>query len=243
MSVHAGPNTIENGLVLSLDVANTKSYPGTGTTLTNLYNLTDTATLVNGTVYSLENQGVLVFDGINDSMSFGGASRFFTSYTTQQITIETWIYIPSSASWTNGFYSNILTRGYYGGSHGIFRTTTNNSVSAWFRQQGGFVSGGQIESTGLIQRDQWQQIVAIWKNPGSALYINGALVSQNSTALESPSAAPIDDLWQAGLNTAAGGNNGNFFEGKQSGIKIYNRALTSVEIQQNYNALRGRFGI
>jgi hypothetical protein len=243
MSLSHGTSVVRDGIVLSLDAANVKSYPGSGTTLTNLNNLTDTATLVNGTAYSSENQGVLVFDGINDSMSFGGPSRFFTSYTTQQITIETWIYIPSSATWTNGFYGNILTRGYFGGSHGIFRTTTNNFVSAWFRQQGVFVSGGQVESTGLIQRDQWQQIVAIWKNPGSALYINGSLVTQNSNALESLSAGTTDDVWYAGLNTAAGGNSGNFFEGKQTGIKIYNRALTAAEIQQNFEALRGRYGI
>jgi hypothetical protein len=198
---------------------------------------------INATALTYNNDGTFEFDGINDSMSFGGASRFFTSYTTQQITIETWIYVPSSAVWTNGFYGNIVTRGYFGGSHGIFRTPTNNFVSAWFRQQGVFVGGGQVESTGIIQRDQWQQIVAIWKNPGSALYINGTLVSQNSTALASPNAVPTDDLWYAGFNTAAAGGSGNFFEGKQSGIKIYNRALTSDEVQQNFQALRGRFGL
>jgi hypothetical protein len=37
--------------------------------------------------------------------------------------------------------------------------------------------------------------------------------------------------------------NSNFFQGQINGVFIYNRVLTAQEIQQNFNALRGRFGI
>ena len=200
-------------------------------------------TLANNPVFTLGNGGILNFDGVDDEISFGGSTRYFTSYVNQQITIETWIYVPSSATWSNGFYGNIVTRGNYGGSHGLWRTTTNNQVSAWFRQTGAFVGGGQVESLGTITRDTWHQLVAVWKNPGSALYINGQLVSQNTTALADLNATATDDLWYIGRNTAAGGSNGNFFTGNQASTKIYNRALTAAEVQQNFNATRGRFGI
>ena len=217
-------------------------YTGANT-IRDLSGSANNGTLTNRPLYNNSNGGNLVFDGVNDEISFGGSTRYFTSYVNQQITIETWIYVPSSATWSNGFYGNIVTRGNYGGSHGLWRTTTNNQVSAWFRQTGAFVGGGQVESLGTITRDTWHQLVAVWKNPGSALYINGQLVSQNNTALADLNATATDDLWYIGRNTAAGGSNGNFFTGNQASTKIYNRALTAAEIQQNFNATRGRFGI
>jgi len=243
MALAHSPKIITDGLVLCLDAGNTKSYPGSGTTWNDLSGQGNNGTLANSPTYNTENGGYLSFDGIDDRVQIGGTTRYFTSYITQQITIETWIYVPSSATWSNGFYGNILTRGYFGGSHGLFRTTTNNFVSAWFRQTGSFVAGGQVESTGIIERDKWTQLVAVWKAPGSALYINGNLASENNTALADANATATDDFWYAGLNTAAGGNNGNFFTGNQASCKIYNRALTASEVKQNFDALRGRYGI
>jgi hypothetical protein len=217
--------------------------PRSSNVITDITGRGNNGTLTNNPVFTLVNGGSLAFDGVDDYVEFGGTARYFTSYITQQITIETWLYVPSSATWSNGFYGNIVTRGYYGGSHGLFRTTTNNQVSAWFRQPGGFVGGGQVESLGTIVRDTWNQLVAIWKAPGSALYINGQLSSQNSTALADLSAAATDDFWYIGRNTAAGGAEGNYFTGNQAQTKIYNRALTATEIAQNFNATRSRYGI
>jgi hypothetical protein len=35
----------------------------------------------------------------------------------------------------------------------------------------------------------------------------------------------------------------NYFNGYIGAWKIYNRALTSTEVTQNFNALRGRYGV
>jgi prepilin-type N-terminal cleavage/methylation domain-containing protein len=240
---HLKENIVTDGLVLNLDAGNLASYPGTGNTWFDLSGNNNNGTLVNGVGYDPTNGGALSFDGVNDYVELGGTARYFTSYINQQITIETWVYIPSSATWTNGFYGNILTRGFFGGSHGLFRTTTNNQVSAWFRQTGAFVGGGQVESTGTIERDKWTQLVAVWKAPGSVLYINGQVSSQNSTALVDVNATATDDLWYMGRNTSASGNSGNYFTGNQSVFRIYNRSLTPEEIAQNYNTTKGRFGL
>jgi hypothetical protein len=240
MSAIGGPNIVEDGLVLALDAANVKSYPGSGTTWSDLSGNGNNGTLTNGPTYNSSNLGSISFDGVNDYVQFGGTTRYFTSYITQQITIETWVYIPSSATWTNGFYGNIIARGNFDGSHGLFRTTTNNQISAWFRENG---SVQAIQSFGNMERDKWTHIVGIWKSPGSALYINGQLSSENNTALDNINASAEDTNWWMGLNSAAGGNNGNYFNGNQTLTKIYNRALTSSEVLQNYNATKGRFGL
>jgi hypothetical protein len=66
MGVYAGPEINESGLVLCLDAGNTKSYPGSGTTWTDLSGNGNTGTLVNGPTYSSANGGSIVFDGSND---------------------------------------------------------------------------------------------------------------------------------------------------------------------------------
>jgi hypothetical protein len=234
MSLAHSPSLVLPGLTLCLDAANPKSYPGSGTTWTDLSGNGNNGTLVNGVGYNSGNLGSLVFDGVDDRVS-ANISSFFTSYS-QQITMEAWIYIPTSATWSNGFYGNIFTRGNFAGSHGLWRTTTNNQVSAYFRQSG--TTFAAVQSVGTISRDTWFQLVAVWTGSGSQLYINGSLVSSNSGSLGDTT----NNLeFEIGRNTAASGASGNYFTGNQAAHKIYNRALTASEIQQNFIATRSRF--
>jgi hypothetical protein len=234
MALAHSPALVTSGLTLCLDAANSKSYPGSGTTWTDLSGNGNNGTLVNGVGYSGDNLGSLSFDGVNDYVS-ANISSFFTSYS-QQITMEAWVYIPTSATWTNGNYGNIFARGSFGGSHGLWRTTTNNQVSAYFRQSG--ATFGAVQSVGTISRDTWFQLVAVWTGSGSQLYINGSLVSSSSGSLGDTT---NNLAFEIGRNTAASGASGNYFTGNQAAHKIYNRALTASEIQQNYNALKSRF--
>jgi hypothetical protein len=229
------PSIVLDGLVLCLDAGNPKSYPGSGTTWTDLSGNGNTGTLTNmdGGNLSSANGGSFTFDGTNEYIS-ANISNFFTSYS-QQITMEAWIYIPTSATWTNGFYGNIFTRGYFDGSHGLWRTTTNNQVAFYCRTIG---AGTNVHSLATIARDTWYQLVGVWTGSGTQLYINGQLADSDSGSLgDTENNVPFE----IGRNTAAGGADGNYFTGNQAGHKIYNRALTPQEIQQNYNALKGRF--
>ena len=66
MGINYNPSIATNGLVLCLDAANPKSYPGTGTAWTNLTGLGNNGTLVNSPTYSGANSGSFLFDGTND---------------------------------------------------------------------------------------------------------------------------------------------------------------------------------
>ena len=88
-------NIVVDGLVLNLDAGNTSSYPGTGTTWTDLSSSPTNATLVNGVTYSSSNQGHLLFDGTNDYATVSSSSKF--AFGTGDFTLETWIY-PQSFS-------------------------------------------------------------------------------------------------------------------------------------------------
>ena len=63
MSLHHSPKIVTNGLVLCIDSANVKSYPGSGTTLFDISGNSITGTLVNGAIAN--SQGITL-DGVND---------------------------------------------------------------------------------------------------------------------------------------------------------------------------------
>ena len=66
------------GPVLCLDAGSRLSYPGSGTTWTDLSGNGNTGTLVNGPTYSSANSGAIVFDGVNDIVSIGDVATLRT---------------------------------------------------------------------------------------------------------------------------------------------------------------------
>ena len=84
MAIFGGPNVIDNGLVLSLDAGNVKSYPGSGTIWYDKSGNNNNGTLTNGPTFS---GGSIVFDGVDDyvdttfkaSISIGNGNPFTIS--------------------------------------------------------------------------------------------------------------------------------------------------------------------
>jgi hypothetical protein len=231
MSVHAGPNTVEDGLVLSLDAANSKSYPGSGTVWSDLSGNGNTGTLVNGVGYSGSNLGSLIFDGVNDyvlltstNLRFGGSNSY---------TFDFFIKVPhSTVNQTLFSNGNLATPG-----NGIWffkrRSGLDNKLTFH-----GYSTNPRIDllSTNIIPNNDFCSVSLTFNGTDSySVYINGQL--ENSITTNSITAATG--------NSFIGSTNGtgNFFSGNIYSVKIYNRALTAQEIQQNFNALRGRFGI
>ena len=79
MGVAYNSKIVTDGLVLCLDAGNSKSYPGTGTTWTDLSGRGNTGTLTNGPTYSSANGGSIVFDGSNDFVQCTGSLTLTTA--------------------------------------------------------------------------------------------------------------------------------------------------------------------
>jgi hypothetical protein len=90
-------------------------------------------------------------------------------------------------------------------------------------------------NSNVVQTNTWYNICYI--SSSNTLYLNGVLltplVTNAYTILNNTSIKVI----------ASGTSNSQFFPGNIAQVSIYNRALTATEVQQNFNALRGRFGI
>jgi hypothetical protein len=213
---------VRSGLVLHLDAANRKSYPGSGTAWNDLSGNGRNGTLVNGVSYSGDDKGSMVFDGIDDRIS-----SVTLPNPNGQLTCEVIMRYASK-----GTYHNIFDRG---SSNPMFWIT--GSVSPNGANKIELNTGSGLVSD-LIYPNQIIVATAIYRSdisPGIQLYINGTLVkTQNNIQTSWPNPFTV---------TLFNRNNGETFQGNIYSLKFYNRALSVTEIQQNFNALRGRYGI
>jgi hypothetical protein len=223
----SGP-IITSGLVLYLDAGNTSSYPGSGTTWTDLSGNNNHGTLINGPTYSSTNGGSIVLDGSNDYIDFGNSASLNAIGGTTNITVSGWAYYTA----------------YGGGGQSYSVLTVKGSPWTWllenyldtFRFR--IVAGGADVSVGDVTTHQlnvWYNVVGTYDGSNMRLYINGVLkntVPQTGTLATNSETAKIG-TWQ--------GTNYNL-TGRVSNVSIYNRVLTAAEVLENYNALRPRFG-
>jgi hypothetical protein len=197
MAFNYSPKIVTDGLVLYLDAANSRSYPGSGTTWTDISRSGTNGTLVNGPTFNSANGGSVVFDGVNDYVITPSITNFRS--------ICMWVNKPfvefGAAPW------KYLLDARPGFASGFF---ANNSPGGWSNW---FLNGTSISSTwSLLPVDQWFH-----------LYIQ-ANANYTST-----------------INFMSRVSNNENLGGRISNIQIYNRALSASEIQQNYNATKGRY--
>jgi hypothetical protein len=213
---------VSNGLVLCLDAADKKSYPGSGTVWTDRSGNGNNGTLINGPTFSGANGGSLAFDGTNDYVDTPpiiASNSFFT--------ISSWVYLASGA----GNYPMIASVKSAGSSFFGIKIGSNGAVGF------NLYLGPSIQTTNqnLPLINTWYNAVAIYDG-AAKVYVNSILLSQTSLGA---SAGFPEGVWIG--NGSLYGN--NFWKGNIAQYSIYNRALTPQEIKQNFNATRGRFGI
>ncbi len=225
MATLYNPSIVRNGLVLNLDAANIRSYPGSGTNWTDLNGTGTTLTLQNGPTYSSTDSGSILFDGVNDFAST--ATSLVNRTNGQEITVSCWIKPTRNA----GQYSIICTNRSSDASvyNWIFYQHTNDGAIS-------FHGSAQNKSSYVPALNTWVNVTNTVTAAGvSTLYVNGV-----STYI-------VTGYTYGGVPSrlAIGSNNGASepFQGNISQVSIYNRALTQAEILQNYNALKGRYGL
>ena len=248
----AAPSIITTGLQLHLDAGNASSYPGSGTTWTDLIgskvftlygNGKTSPSTGNPPTYNSANGGYLEFD--NTNLQWARCTTSLSSI--NSYTVESWWNLNSNNITTSNFcviseiYNNRLNYSLGMGqivsnkffnfynrtdNHQVFST---NNASTYFNTGWLYMSGTYTNSTGKLN-----------------LYINGALAATEATS---------DEFYRNAISSSAGIVIGadfslgledtqyNFLGGSVAIVRIYNTALTSVQITQNYNAQRARFGL
>lgn len=181
-------------------------------------------TLVNGVSYSNNNGGTLLFDGVDDHMTFNINPPFRNA-----ATIELWIKSANANSnWILGREGNYrITQN--GGTLGTVMATVNN---------GWYTTGTPVDPTGQTFTN-WNHIVFTYDGSFNRCYVNGSLAGSNTSEISGLVRSDGGAFEFAKPNAAGFG----YWAGYLGPLNIYGRALTGTEIAANFNNLRGRFGI
>ena len=218
-----GENIVTSGLVLYLDAGYPSSYPTTGTTWYDVSGYGNNGTLVNGPTYNSDDGGSIVFDGVDDYVDIGYKLNLLNN----DITQEAWV---NANSFINGWHGIISNMPSWGTGFSLQIGTIQNIAA--------MVSGVYLTTSWTPSLNVWYHIVATHRSSDNlnVLYVNG--VQENTVTRE---ISYVENaVTKVGLFYTY---NGLPFSGDIDVVRSYNRALTSSEVLQNYNAQKSRFGL
>jgi len=233
MAVGYNPRITTSGLVLCLDAGNRRSYPGSGTTWTDLSGNGNNGTLTNGPTFSSTEGGSIVFDSVNDYALVTSSASIPTGASARTLSI--WFYT-NSTSWAD--YVNSLF--YYGsGNTGqSFGIDMNPYPAIEFFTWGG--AGRDLIFNTTFAQVGWKNLTITYGGSTTCLIYENAVLTQTfnmSVSLNTTSS----DVYIGAVNPSVLA--GAYYDGRISSVSLYNRALSATEITQNFNATRGRYGI
>ena len=240
MPTHYGPKVVTDGLVLALDAADRNSYPGSGTTWTDLSGNGNTGTLVNGVGYNSANFGSLVFDGVNDFVLRTTSNGFGTANLPPAASMEIWANVTRKGG---GSFAYQKLAGFRNDSNFDFYFLILDSSGATVLTEARIRTSTTV--TGIYADfpisyfGKWTHIVFTANVNRTDLYLNGVLVGSDTSLTGSFPATSGN--FNVGKNPGAG--NAWQTKGNISSVRFYNRPLTATEVAQNFNALKGRYGI
>lgn len=223
MALGHGASIVRSGLIAKFDAANIKSYAGTGTVWTDLSGLGNNATLVNGASYS--NNGI-TFDGINDYADI--PIPLALSYST--------VTISGLIKWNTfnaGMFLGFTTYDIWTQSNCLgYNNGASNVVG---------INAATVTSLGLLGNFKYYTFVMNSSGllSNNKIYINGVAQSMSAVVASDGNVPGL----ATNLRLASWNNTGFHGNVTYENIKVYNRELTVSEIKQNFESIRGRYGI
>jgi len=227
MAFQFSPKTVTDGLVLYLDAANTRSYPGTGLTWSDLSRSGSNGTLVGSPTFNSANGGSIVFDGTNKSVSLSkqnslvNVTQFSMCAWMKRTLSNSGIIIHQVQSLSNDVAFELWSDGY-----------------AYFEVGNGSNSYGRV----LNNSTSWQFLSMVYNGSLSGNtnrlkgYINGVEQTLDFESTTIPSTTGT-----VNASFILGPFGVNYGNGNISNVQIYNRALSASEILQNFNATKSRY--
>ncbi len=216
MATNYNPAIVTDGLVMCCDAANSKSYPGSGTTFIDVSGNGNDGSLNNSPTHDTEGGGCFEFDANterivipidlqNNQFTVFGFARYTTSSGNGRVISS------HQNNWLMGWYAN-NTSYYFAGAHWI-HTGNGGNTTDWIC----FAATGDTATSNY------------------KFYRNGVLIKTRTVAgANGPNGITLGG-WGNGSAEAS--------NCKVAYVNAYRRVLTDAEVKQNYNALKGRFGL
>jgi hypothetical protein len=240
----AAAGIITDGLAFYVDAGDTDSYPGSGTTWTDISTNSNNGTLTNGPTFDSGDGGSIVFDGTDDYVGLGSvdSSNALSLAGTTGQTWEAWINVDG----TGDQYQRIIDKSNEGGgTNGYVLSLDVNSNSgrilAKINNNTGDMPNG-VYGENMYTTGNWAHICVTRKNDtadtGWNFYSNAVVkLSRSTVNLTVPTTTTNAKIGTWNHTTS------REFNGKIAVVRLYNRDLSADEVLQNYNAEKSRYGL
>ena len=233
-TIGAGGLISTSNLSMLYDAAEPDSYPGSGTTWTNIFNSSNTLTAQSSPTFSTSNGGFFTLNG--SSQYFNGGPLGPTGGSAR--TVNAWAKTSSSAAQmilaygqSNGNYAGDTFRcglSLYGGSEGV-------TID---------VSSGAYNYGATVSDNQWHMYTWVAGTnayvPGVKVYMDGVLLT--TTAGFTGGGTQINTASATGIHVGRRHwDSTQYFNGSIGPIAIYNTNLSDDEVATLYKVYTGRF--
>lgn len=239
MSFHFSPRIVRDGLVTYLDAANTKSFAGSGFVFNDLTKNQNHSQIINGYTFTNDNAGCIVLDGIDEWVTI----PFIQALDTPNFTWQAFHYYISKDVTLDGIWwsenlfviKNFLMT-YRNVDLPSIMLRIDTPTTSYRSDSFGTQSNGLGSNAGPII-GKWIFTTIVKNGTNFKLYWNNAMLMWD---VNIPDWNIVNRSQPITFGVNSGLNGSNI---KISNIIMYNRDLTTFEIQQNYNALKGRYGL
>jgi hypothetical protein len=237
------PAIVTNGLVLNLDAGFTPSYSQSGVTWYDISGNNNNSTLVNGPTYNTSQGGGIKFDATDDYATIPDSS----SIDLTTLTISLWFNRGDILTLAAGDQQNFFLKGNTnapGGDNFNYAVQlfgpTGGGRYAW--QSPGIGFAALTPPSQVLFANQWYNLVFTHVSTNTPIaYLNG--IKQTGWTATNPTNALVTNTWRATISGDVERGQAATFNGIMSIVQLYNRALSETEVLQNWNALKGRFGL
>lgn len=233
MAARCGPKISTSDISLYYDAAVLRSYVGSGITVNNLV-VGLGSTLVNGTGFSSFDSGSFFFDATDDY--FRLPTTFFNHDANTAFTVSIWF--KTSTTGVVFGQQNTVNPGTISGYVPAIYVDTNGKLRTscfW-----GGATSNQSVSTASVNDDKWHLVTVTFESSSHKSYLDGILfdtITKNQVSYTSPYYYFIG----SGTNASWTNVGTMTFNGNIANFIFYTRALSALEVLQNYNAMKGRY--
>lgn len=220
---------VTNNLYQYYDASDSNSYPGTGTTWTDLqgnYNVT----LIGGPTYNVSAPAHFDFDNVNDRAR--GASNYAAS--SSDFTVESWVradgLINSKRYSVVASYESTATNRRF-----LFNFERNKKFRFLVADTSGNTTGALVTSD-TFSTGTWYHVCATKSGTTATIYIDGSFSTSMTLSSSSVGTCNLFGIAERQLSSL------DLLDGDVSKVRIYADALDASEVLQNYNAEKTYYG-
>jgi hypothetical protein len=230
MSVYGGPDIITDGLVFDMDFGNYKCYPGSGASCYDIAGSSSAGEIINAVIFNTDiNNKYFSFDATTKLIKIPENSAL----NTQTPTVEVWIKTNSTNQ--NGFF---FEKGQVNTQYSLLQE------SSYIRWRQNFTVGGfnnlDISAPTYINTSLWAQVVGTFTSGSRKIYVNSILINSDT---QTGTINTNTNGMSIGVYGGYNGGRGYYYNGNIAIVRVYNKVLTPAEVLNNYNTLKGRFGL